>query len=85
MKPGTVSMRELQQNLKKVIARVERGETVELTRRRRVVARLVPAAEARPVPPWPDLEARARSIFGDRILSNPSPSELLIQDREERW
>ena len=76
-------MRELQQNLKKVIARVERGETVELTRRRRVVARLVPAAEARPVPPWPDLEARARSIFGDRMIAKPSPSELLIRDRGE--
>lgn len=78
-------MRELQQNLKRVIARVERGETVELTRRRRVVARLVPARDEKPVPPWPDLEARARSIFGDRMLSDPSPSEMLIQDREERW
>ena len=85
MKPVTISMRELQQNLKKVIQRVERGETLELTKRRRVVARLVPATEARPVPPWPDLEARARAIFGDRILRDPSPSELLIQDREERW
>ena len=85
MKPVTISMRELQQNLKKVIERVERGETLELTRRRRVVARLVPTAENRPVPPWPDLEARARAIFGDRILRDPSPSELLIQDREERW
>ena len=77
-------MRELQQNLKKVIARVERGETVELTKRRRVVARLVPAAEARPVPPWPDLEARARAVFGDRIIT-PSPSAQLIEDRGERW
>jgi prevent-host-death family protein len=85
MKPATISMRELQQNLKKVIERVERGETVALTRRRRVIARLVPATETRPVPPWPDLDARARAIFGNRILSDPSPSELLIQDREERW
>ena len=76
MKPVTISMRELQQNLKKVIQRVERGETLELTRRRRVVARLVPAAEARPVPPWPDLEARARANFGDRNFSDPSPSEM---------
>jgi prevent-host-death family protein len=84
MKPGTVSMRELQQNLKKVIARVERGETLDLTRRRRVVARLVPAAEARLVPPWPDLDARARAVFGDRIIT-PSPSAQLIKDRGERW
>ena len=58
----TISMRELQQNLKQVIERVERGETLELTRRRRVVARLVPAAEARPVAPSPNLDARARAI-----------------------
>ena len=77
-------MRELQQNLKAVVARVERGETVDLTRRRRVVARLVPAVEHKAVPPWPDLEARARAIFGDRIIT-PSPSELLIQERDERW
>ena len=83
MKPVTVSMRELQQNLKQVIGRVERGETLELTRRRRVVALLVPAAEARPVPPWPDLEARARAVFGDRIIT-PSPSAQLIEDRGER-
>ena len=76
-------MRELQQNLKKVIDRVERGETVELTRRRRVVARLVPAREARPVPPWPDLEARARSVFGDRIMK-PAGSTLLLRARG-RW
>jgi prevent-host-death family protein len=84
MKPRSVSMRELQQNLKAVVARVERGETVELTRRRRVVARLVPAVECKAVPPWPDLEARARSIFGDRVLS-PGASEVLIQERNERW
>ena len=83
MKPVTVSMRELQQNLKQVIERVEHGETIELTRRRRVVARLVPAAEARPVPPWPDLDARARSIFGDRIMK-PAGSTLLLRARG-RW
>ena len=83
MKPATVSMRELQQNLKKVIERVERGETVELTKRRRVVARLVPAAEARSVPPWPDLEARTRAIFGDRVLK-PAGSTLLLRARG-RW
>jgi prevent-host-death family protein len=84
MNPAKVSMRELQQNLKKVIARVERGETVELTKRRRVVARLVPAFEHKPVAPWPDLDARARAVFGNRIIT-PSPSAQLIKDRGERW
>lgn len=75
-------MRELQQNLKRVVARVERGETVELTKRRRVVARLVPVWPQIPAAPWPDLEARARSVFGDRNIT-PSPSEELIRDRGE--
>jgi prevent-host-death family protein len=82
MKARAVSMRELQQNLKRVIARVERGETVELTRRRRVVARLVPVTEDKPVAPWPDLEKRSRAVFGGRIIT-PSPSEELIRDRGE--
>lgn len=34
MGKGSVSIRELQQNLKRVMARVERGEGVEVTRRR---------------------------------------------------
>jgi len=82
MNARAVSMRELQQNLKQVIARVERGETVQLTKRRRVVARLVPVWPQKPAAPWPDLEARARSVFGDRIIT-PSPSEELIRDRGE--
>mgnify|MGYP003465483343 CR=1 FL=1 len=36
----TVSVRELQQNLMAVMSRVERGETVEVTRHRRPVMRL---------------------------------------------
>lgn len=76
-------MRELQQNLKKVVARVERGETVQLTKRRRVVAKLVPVWPQKAAEPWPDLDARARAIFGDRILV-PGASEMLIEDRGER-
>jgi prevent-host-death family protein len=41
-KSSSVSVRELQQNLKRVMTRVERGETVEVTRRNWPVARLSP-------------------------------------------
>jgi prevent-host-death family protein len=80
MGKASVSVRELQQNLKRVMARVERGETVEVTRRRRPVARLAPVRATRPLSAWPDLEARARAVFGDRIIS-PSGSDLVIEDR----
>jgi len=83
MAKSTVSVRELQQNLKRVMARVERGQVIEVTRRRRPVARLTPA---RPTPtprPWPDLDARAQSVFGDRVIA-PSASETVIEGRGER-
>jgi prevent-host-death family protein len=83
MRKATVSIRELQQNLKRVMARVERGETVEVTRRRRPVARLAPAKSRGPRSPWPDLEARAHAVFGDRIIT-PGGADVVIDDRGER-
>jgi prevent-host-death family protein len=79
----TVSVRELQQNLKQVMAHVERGEVVEVTRRRRPVARLAPVRATAPLSPWPDLDARARLVFGDRVIS-PGGSQAIIEDRDER-
>jgi prevent-host-death family protein len=83
MARSTVSVRELQQNLKRVIARVERGETVEVTRRRRPVARLAPVRPAAGVSSWPDLEARTRSVFGKRVIK-PGAADMVREDRGER-
>jgi antitoxin (DNA-binding transcriptional repressor) of toxin-antitoxin stability system len=54
------------------------GNTVELRERDRVIARIVP--EGLPVAPakWPDFAARAKKIFGDRVLPG---SDLVIQER----
>ena len=78
-----VSIRVLQQNLKKVLARVERGETVEVTRRRRPVARLAPVTRAAPLSDWPDLEARTRSVFGNRTVA-PAGSRVVLEERGDR-
>ena len=83
MAKRSVSVRELQQNLKRVMARVERGEVVEVTRRRRPVARLAPVKPRVPVREWPDLEARTRGVFGDRTVT-PGGSEVVIEDRGDR-
>jgi antitoxin (DNA-binding transcriptional repressor) of toxin-antitoxin stability system len=80
----TVSVRELQQNLKRVLERVERGETVEVTRRRRVIGRLSPPpASPRGRVVWPDLNERARRVLGDRVIT-PPPSVQVGLDRGER-
>ena len=78
-----MSIRELQQNLKQVVARVERGEVVEVTRRNRPVARLAPIRPARPVSDWPDLAERTRAVFGNRVIT-PGGSAIVIDDRGER-
>jgi prevent-host-death family protein len=83
MSKTSVSVRELQQNLKRVMARVERGEVVEVTRRRRPVARLAPVKPSGPVSGWPDLEARTRAVFGDRIIT-PAGSDVVIEGRGDR-
>ena len=76
-------MRELQQNLKRVMARVERGETVDVTRRRQAVVRLTPVRPITPRQPWPDLKARRRSALGNRVVA-PGGAEVVIEGRDER-
>lgn len=83
MGKATISIRELQQNLKRVMARVERGQVIEVTRRRRPVARLAPMRPSSSLSPWPDLDARARAVFGDRIVT-PGAAHVVIEDRGER-
>ena len=52
---------------------------MELRERDKVLGRIVPEElEKKPVE-WPDFEARARKIFGDRVLPG---ADLLIEERE---
>ena len=58
METRTVSVRELRANLSAILRRVEQGETIEIARRGRVVARLVPAL-ATALPPLTEAEISA--------------------------
>jgi len=73
----SLSVRELQQNIKQVMDRVQHGESVEVTRRRRPVARIVPVAQLAAAEPWPDLDARARQVLGSRVIDPPASQQLL--------
>lgn len=78
-----VSVRELQQQLRRVLELVQRGETVEITKRHRVIAKLSPTHPSGAKAGWPDLEARARKVLGDRVLS-PGGMEQILTDRGAR-
>ncbi|MGA3332940.1 MAG: hypothetical protein ABSC62_02115 [Terracidiphilus sp.] len=61
---------------------LEAGEVVELRKRNRVVARIVPETPRTKPVEWPDFEARAREIFGDRVIP---AVEILIEERNSRY
>ncbi len=75
----TASVRDLRYDFSKIERLLRQGEEVQITKRRRVIARLVPeTASARPK--LPDFRARVRAIYGNKVLS-VSGAELIREDR----
>ena len=73
------SVRDLRYNFPRVERMLAGGETVEITKRRRVVARLVPVESQDP--PMPDFAGRIAKIFGKKTLK-VSGAELVRWDRD---
>jgi antitoxin (DNA-binding transcriptional repressor) of toxin-antitoxin stability system len=71
----SVNMRQLR-DTRRLKTWLRAGTTVELRERNKVIARIVPEKTAEKPAKWPDFEARAREIFGDRIFPN-----LILEDR----
>jgi prevent-host-death family protein len=83
-----IGLRELRQHASRYIARVARGETIEVTQRGRLVARIIPA---RP-DTWEDMIARGDIIPAESpgglddivpIDCGVNLSEVLLQMRED--
>ena len=74
------SVRDLRYGFKKIERLLHQGEEVQITKRRRVIARLVPE-NVRAAAPMPDFLERLRSIYGDTTLV-VSGAELIAQDRD---
>lgn len=74
----TTSIRELKHNMSTVLSWVNEGETVEVRRRRDLVAVLSPPRRKRPAKP--DFTARLRAIYGTKAVRTTG-TELLAEDR----
>jgi antitoxin (DNA-binding transcriptional repressor) of toxin-antitoxin stability system len=72
----SVNMRQLR-DTRRLKAWLRAGKTIELRERDRVIARIVPAQEQSSVQ-WPDFAARAKEIFGDRVMPG---AEIVIEER----
>jgi len=90
-----VGLRELRHNTSEVLARVRRGETVDVTEYGRLVARIVPVEEREPAPVLDRLAAAGRLRpavrpgYRPRMLPGTGTNELgealaALRD-EERW
>lgn len=65
----SVNIRQLR-DTRRLKAWLRAGKTVELRERDKLIARIVPEKEEKTPAKWPDFEARAKEILGDRVLPN---------------
>ena len=75
----TASVRDLRYSFKKVEQLLRQGEEVQITKRRHVIARLVPE-QTQASPEMPDFMGRLRAIYGTKKLK-VSGAELISEDR----
>ena len=54
------------------------GELIEIRDRDEVIGRILPETDSAQAKDWPDFEARAKELFGDRILPG---ADLVIEER----
>jgi len=76
----TASVRDLRYNFKRVERLLAEGESIQITKRKRVVAELVPPPKPKKPPEMPDFLGRMRRISGNKILK-VSWAEMLAEER----
>lgn len=78
----TATVRQLRAEFPKVLAWVNAGQEVSITRRKQIVASLVPAGD-RPKRKTvlPDFRARLRRIYGTKIISAAVMADILAENK----
>lgn len=78
----TASIRDLRHDFNRVLAWVNHGEEVAITKHRRTVARLLPAATQKPAGnPMPDIAGRLKKVFGGKVISDQAMVAILDESR----
>lgn len=63
----TATVRDLRYRFPEIEARLREGDEIQITKRKRVIARLVPVKSKRPAR-YPDFRAMLKEIWGDKVL-----------------
>jgi antitoxin (DNA-binding transcriptional repressor) of toxin-antitoxin stability system len=74
-----VSVRDLRYDFPKVEEILRSGEEIRITKRRRVIARLIPEPMDRP--PLPDFLGQLKEVFGDKVLK-VTGAQIISEDRD---
>ena len=76
----TVTVRDLRYDFPKVERILREGREVQITKRNKVIAKLIPESSAT-ASRLPDFLRRLKEIYGDRVLET-SGAELIREDRD---
>ena len=81
----TATVRDLRNRFARIAAWIEQGEAVEITRAGKRFARLVPTLPEKPRRfKMPDVMARLRANFGDKVYSAEAIQGLIQESRGKR-
>jgi antitoxin (DNA-binding transcriptional repressor) of toxin-antitoxin stability system len=73
----SLNIRQLR-DTRRLKAWLRQGNTVELRERDQVIAHIVPEKQEEKPVQWPDFAARAKKIFGNRVLPG---ADIVIEER----
>jgi len=72
----------MRHDFNRVLAWVNNGEEVAITKHRRTVARLLPAsAQKRAAAQIPDIAGRLKRVFGGKVISDKAMRAVLDESR----
>jgi antitoxin (DNA-binding transcriptional repressor) of toxin-antitoxin stability system len=74
------SVRDLRYNFPAVERMLRQGETIEITKRKRVIGTLSPVVPVAK-PKMPDFMARLKRIYGNRVFK-PTNAEMIARERD---
>ena len=80
----TATVRDLRYRFPEIENQLQEGEEIQITKRKRVIARLVPERSQPATPALPDFPARLKRIFGNKKLK-VSGSELIRAERDQGY
>jgi antitoxin (DNA-binding transcriptional repressor) of toxin-antitoxin stability system len=75
----TATVRDLRYDFPKIEELLSQGEEVQITKRGKVIGKVVPAKQERP--PLPDFLGRIRAVYGNEMLPTTG-AEVVRMDRD---